>query len=1052
MSELRPPESHAKVQEGPVPRVPVYKPMKKLQLAAVVLVSAVAVGLLRADTTFNPVPLRIVGHPQLTLMSRAPNLVEGREFNTPQGVAADTSVSPPILYVADTGNNRVLAWRNAAGFANGASADLVIGQPNRYATEALGPGTAVTTGLSSPTGLAVDAKGNLYIADTGNNRVLRFPRPFEQPADSILPDMVIGQKTFSAGSSNQGQPLPTAKTVSFNVGGNVYRTGLAFDSQGNLYASDPGNHRVLRYSAAVLNLGASEPAAELVLGQTVFESKTTQVTGGDRTSKSGLVSPSGLALDQAGRLYVCDALNRLVVYLPPFATGKQASRVMGVAPQVSGQPYPINDVSLGRVVGSSGYPPEGVFTIGNLPFVIDTYNHRILRFPNYDSWPAEAPNAVSPAANGVIGQVDFTSNNVNRGLTEPSAFTLASPVAAVFAGGMLFVADSGNHRVLVYGDPSSSNDLPSFGAQRVLGQDGFQFNTVNLIEGREFRFNSAGAIAVDTTSEPPRLYVADTGNHRILGFKDARKVRPGQKADLVIGQGNDEFRFQRSLVNYPTNDSTTPNQFGLNTPIGLAVDSEGNLWVADFGNSRVLRFPRPFDKQQQAADVVLGQTGFTNPPLTDATIRTMYRPFGLAFSSEGHLAVSDLAHNRILIFQKDPARGFQNGQSAWKIYGQSDANSITSGSALNKLNAPRGIALDTGDRLYVCDSSNGRVSIFGPIYQQPQYGATAADAIRNLSSPQSVYVSRTTGSIWIAEPGSTQVRRWPNYDDLVPAGYLSNGFVYAVYPTAAALDGFGNLLVAESTNRVDFFFPSLYVTNAASGRMRVTPGMIASLWPAGNSYGSETKSFNELPSPLPLPTTLADLQVLVNDAAAPLFFVSPGQINFQVPSTIPDSGTIEVQVVRPSNDQILGASTVSVELSSPGLFTNDGSGGGQIAALNQDNTRNSSSNPAQKNQVIQLFGTGPGYVPNSPADGTLVNGLVPTDGKPQVWMESGYVPPENIEYSGLAPSLVGVWQINVRIPDKLAPLVPNQVPVFVEYRSRRSLEQGMKVTTIAVKP
>ena len=249
---------------------------------------------------------------------------------------------------------------------------------------------------------------------------------------------------------------------------------------------------------------------------------------------------------------------------------------------------------------------------------------------------------------------------------------------------------------------------------------------------------------------------------------------------------------------------------------------------------------------------------------------------------------------------------------------------------------------------------------FRAVYQQPQYGATAADSIRSLTSPQGVHVSRLTGAIWIAEPGSTQARRWPDFDTLVGAGYASNAFVNAAYPTAVTMDGFGNLLVVESTNRVDFFFPALYVTNAASGKMRVTPGMIASLWPAGNTYGTETKNFNELPNPLPLPSTLADLQVLVNDKAVPLFFVAPGQINFQVPSTISDSGTVEVQVVQPSKDQILGAATVTVELSSPGMFTNDGSGGGQIAALNQDNSRNSSSNPAQKNTVIQLIRHRPG--------------------------------------------------------------------------------------------
>jgi uncharacterized protein (TIGR03437 family) len=1021
--------------------------MKKMHLAVIVLVSVVAAGLLHADTTFNPSPSRIVGQPQLTLLTSASNLVEGREFSAPQGVAADTSVTPPILYVVDTGNHRILAWRNAAAFANGAFADLVIGQTSKFATSPWGPGTSFTTGMSSPTGAAVDGRGNLYVVDSGNNRILRFPKPFEQPADALLPDMVIGQKTFSANTANQGLTLPTAKTLAFYVNSNVYRSALAFDSSGNLYVSDSANNRVLRYPAALLDAGSNEPAADLVLGQATFDSKAAQIVNSDRTTKTGLASPSGVALDQAGRLFVCDLLNRLLVYVPPFTNGKPASRIMGVVPNS----YTVSNTSLGMVSSSSFYPPEGVFTIGNLSFVVDTYNSRIVRFPNYDSWTAETSTVFSPAASGVIAQVDYGSGSANRGLTEPTAFTLARPVAGAFAGGMLFVVDSGNHRVLVYSDPSSSNDLPSFGAQRVLGQDGFQFNTVNLIEGREFRFNTAGAIAVDSVSDPPRLYVADTSNNRILGFKDARKVRPGQKADLVIGQGSDDSRFQRSLVNYPSNDSTTPNQSGLNAPIGMAVDTEGNLWVADYGNSRVLRFPRPFDKQQQAADIVLGQTSFSSQ-LTDATIRTMARPFGLAFSNDGHLAVSDSAHSRVLIFQRDATAGFQNGQSAWKIYGQNDSTGNSAGSATNKLSAPRGIAIDAGDRLYVCDTSNNRVSIFGPLFQQPQYGATAADSIRSLSSPQGVHVSRLTGAIWIVEPGLTQARRWPDFDKLLTSGYASDAFVYAAYPTAITMDGFGNLLVAESTNRVDFFFPYLYVTNAASGKMRVTPGMIASLWPAGNTYGTETKNFNELPNPLPLPSTLADLQVLVNDKAVPLFFVAPGQINFQVPSTISDSGNVEVQVVQPSKDQILGAATVSVELASPGMFTNDGSGGGQIAALNQDNTRNSSSNPAQKNQVVQLFGTGPGLVPNSPADGTLVSGLVPTELKPQVWMEASYVPAENVEYSGLAPGLVGVWQINVRIPEKLAPLVPNQVPVFIEYRSRRSLEQGMKVTTIAVKP
>jgi cytosine/adenosine deaminase-related metal-dependent hydrolase len=79
-----------------------------------------------------------------------PNLVEGREFYNPQGIALDLSTNPPALYVADTGNNRVLGFRNANSFANGQKADIVVGQPDLVTTLAAGPGHTATTGLSAP--------------------------------------------------------------------------------------------------------------------------------------------------------------------------------------------------------------------------------------------------------------------------------------------------------------------------------------------------------------------------------------------------------------------------------------------------------------------------------------------------------------------------------------------------------------------------------------------------------------------------------------------------------------------------------------------------------------------------------------------------------------------------------------------------------------------------------------------------------------------------------------------------------------------------------------
>jgi hypothetical protein len=141
---------------------------------------------------------------------------------------------------------------------------------------------------------------------------------------------------------------------------------------------------------------------------------------------------------------------------------------------------------------------------------------------------------------------------------------------------------------------------------RLLGQDRFDSNSVNLIEGREFRFvtqSSDAALAIDSTGDTPHLYVSDPYNNRVLGFRDLRTLKPGAKADLVIGQPD----MATALCNYPTGKINQPTQSSLCGPMGLQLDSAGNLYVADFGNGRVLRFPTPFSHQgNQQADLVLG--------------------------------------------------------------------------------------------------------------------------------------------------------------------------------------------------------------------------------------------------------------------------------------------------------------------------------------------------------------------------------------------------------------------------------------------------------------
>ena len=114
----------------------------------------------------------------------------------------------------------------------------------------------------------------------------------------------------------------------------------------------------------------------------------------------------------------------------------------------------------------------------------------------------------------------------------------------------------------------------------------------------------------------------------------------------------------------------------------------------------------------------------------------------------------------------------------------------------------------------------------------------------------------------------------------------------------------------------------------------------------------------------------------------------------------------------------------------PGLFAQTGTGIGAAAALNQDNTVNSQTNPAVQGSVITLFGTGQGFIAGAPPDGTVSNTQLQTPQPPIVIMGTGPVPTANIQYSGLAPTLVGVWQLNVLIPDTVITLPTNPTQVI----------------------
>jgi uncharacterized protein (TIGR03437 family) len=1016
----------------------------------------------------NSSPSREFGQPALltSLNSVAPNLVEGRELFRPFAVAFDTSVTPNILYIVDTGNNRVLGYQNPSNLTPcgaGSSlpcgkADVVIGpRPGDFTTTIQGgpnaSSPAVSTGFLEPTGAAVDASGNLYVLDAGNNRIVRFPAPFKQTGPLWLTDLVIGQRTIVSGAQpNQGQPAPTASSLYLANGGSLFSCGLAIEpATGALWVTDPGNNRVLRFPAGQLAANTSLPQADLVIGQTNFT--TQQVPTPPPNTQAQLVTtslyqPGGIAFDASDRLYVSDGQSgffRVLFFKGGYATGMAATRLLGLVFQL---PAPAPLVTFPNQYALDN--PVGLTTVGNNLWVADAGQNRIVEYDVPENWPA-APTTtpgqppttaqISPPMIAVIGQNSLTvatgglacpvSSCPNKGQAKPSNGTVYSPFGIVSNGTDLWLADTFNNRVLDF--PQSGGTYST--ASHLAGQLDFQYNSANLIEGRELYFPgtasvsnlplAGGGIAIDHNSNPPHLYIADTANNRVLCFNSA--FGSPTHADLVLGQAD----FYSSLFNSPLNDPTTMTPGGLNLPSDVAVDANGNLWVADAGNGRVLRFPAPFSQPagtQILPTVVLGQLGFAGTPIRDASVETMAAPFGLAIFSTGALAVSDLTLNRILIFKVAPGADFQNSQSASIVLGQPDFNGNTPSNSSAGLYSPRHLAVDTSDRLYVADGANNRLVVFNGAADLSN-GAGSALQLPFFNGPQGVKVSRLSGEVWLTDTNGDRVYRLPEYDKLIveltPTTFPTTGqLATQTQPIALELDNSDNLLISEMANRVTFFYPALAWQNAANYNSQpLAPGQLALLYRWGLGY-----SFTSLAASPPLQPSLGDVQILVNGVAAPIYFLAGQAIGFQVPSSAPTSGTASFVVQHASTGEILGASSVPMAPFNPG-FLADGANGvqgvGLAAATNSTGGINGPSNPivANNTNFITFYLTGGGPFPGV-TDGQIpASGTVNTTIRPQVLSVDGWAglaPDNQIQYSG-SSFFPGVWQINYFVSNLYGP-------------------------------
>jgi hypothetical protein len=379
--------------------------------------------------------------------------------NLPSGLAIDTSSARPHLhlYAADSANNRVLGWDDVSAFISAKPADIALGQPDLFSYKCNNGVAAIDVAglgadsLCDPRGIGVDGKGNLYVADAGNNRVLVYNTPFnpgsgEPGAGDASADFVYGQN----GSF-------TSRPCNLNAVGATTLcdpSAAALDGAGNIYIADAGNNRVLEFAPAHNPPVNSDALANRAFGQNGVSDFTDAVcadgqSGDPAPSNHGMCNPGGVALDAMGDLFVADSSNNRVLEIDAPLSGTQnASRVFG-----QGNDFTASGCNRGSMAGAATLcAPAGLTldVLGNL-YVADVNNDRVLEYA--------APFGSDPAATMAIGQGDagsFTTSGCNRGIAPADvlgvgADSLCMPAAiSVDAKINLYVADSGNNRILEY--------------------------------------------------------------------------------------------------------------------------------------------------------------------------------------------------------------------------------------------------------------------------------------------------------------------------------------------------------------------------------------------------------------------------------------------------------------------------------------------------------------------------------------------------------------------------------------------------------------------------
>jgi uncharacterized protein (TIGR03437 family) len=814
-------------------------------------------------------------------------------LNSPGGMAFDSAGN---LYIADTLNNRVRIV-DPTGIINTFAGNGNTGVPGFW-----GDGGAATDALiHAPVAIAVDSSGNVYIVCSADNTIRKVN--------------VNGIISIFAGEGYRGYygdvGAVAGSTGQANVAGITTPQDMWINSDGTVLIADTGN--------AAIRKVATDGTITTICGT----GNTAAVASGDGVAaKLSMISPFGVTADSSGNIYIAEyGTNRI----RKLDTSGNITTAIGDGNQgFAGDGGPQNKVEM------SGPTAVAVDGSGNVYFA-DSRNNRVRKLAG--------GNVATIIGNGLMSYSGDGGAATKAQLNAPGGVT-------VDTAGNIYIADTSNNVVRKVG---ANGNITNFAGNGSAGSNGDGGAATSA------QLNGPEDLAVDGSGN---VFIADTLNNKV------RKVA----ASGAI--------------------STFGSSATLNLPFGVTTDAAGNVYVAEFGGNRVRKISA--DGGTVTTIAGNGTAGYSGDG-GDPTAAMLNGPKGVAVDSVGNIYIADSANNRVRKVSSNGSGGLRIDTIAGNGLGGFDTDGIPATST--PVGNPVAVALDTVGNIYIADGSlrirkvflSGIVTTIAGNASRGYTGDGGVASQARLNSP-SALAANPAGNVYFADTNNNAVRL------LVPTG----GGI-----TATA------------------------VVNGASNQVgAISPGEVVVIY--GSGIGPSSLTTYTLGSNGLVPTNTGGTSVYFNGAPAPVLYSSANQVAAVVPYNL--SGSL-VQMFVQYQNATTGLVNLSLASMTPAVFTLNGGGSGQAAAINnKDGSINGAASPAKIGDYLQLYITGVGQTNPPGADGSINAQPLP---QPQATVTATIGgKPASVNFAGGAPgSVAGVFQVNVQVPSGIT--VGSAVPVVV---------------------